>query len=144
MMKDLRDNWEREFDLLAKLLADADENKLWEVGGTVNNSSGHLVKHLIGNLNHFIGAKLLDTGYVRQRDLEFGGDPEAVEDLLKQLEETKKLVLNLLDNVSTSDLEQLFPDEVFGHPMTTHYMLIRLYGHFTYHTGQISYLNRLM
>ncbi len=143
-MKELRDNWEREFDLLIKMMRDANETTMWKVGGTVNNSCGHLVKHLIGNLNHFIGAKLMNSGYIRQRELEFTGDPEPLEELLSQLEETKTLVLNFFDNVSTSELEQLFPDEVFGHPMTTRYMLIRLYGHFTYHTGQISYLSRLM
>src|SRR5262245_9241746 len=35
------------------------------------NSVGHLILHLTGNLNHFVGAKLGGTGYVRDREREF-------------------------------------------------------------------------
>ena len=35
------------------------------------NSLGHLVLHLTGNLNHYIGAVIAGTGYVRDRPREF-------------------------------------------------------------------------
>src|SRR5262245_15690948 len=38
------------------------------------NSIGHLILHLTGNLNHYIGAGIAGTGYVRNRPLEFS-DP---------------------------------------------------------------------
>src|SRR5262245_28161924 len=41
---------------------------------TYGNSIGHLILHLTGNLNHFIGAGIAGTGYVRNRPLEFS-DP---------------------------------------------------------------------
>src|SRR6185437_10106114 len=47
------------------------EEDMWKIQGTVKNSCGNLVSHLIGGLNHFIGATLAHTGYVRNRDLEF-------------------------------------------------------------------------
>jgi hypothetical protein len=37
----------------------------------ISNSAGNLCLHLIGNLNHFIGATLGNTGYVRNREQEF-------------------------------------------------------------------------
>src|ERR1051326_8608767 len=39
------------------------------------NSLGHLILHLTGNLNHYIGAGIAGTGYVRNRPLEFT-DPD--------------------------------------------------------------------
>ena len=48
-----------------------DETNLWKVENTISNSAGNLCLHLIGNLKHFIGATLGNTGYVRQRELEF-------------------------------------------------------------------------
>ena len=48
-----------------------DERQLWETPGGVANSAGNLALHVCGNLQHFIGARLGDTGYVRDRDAEF-------------------------------------------------------------------------
>ena len=48
-----------------------DENSLWIINGEISNSAGNLCLHLIGNLNHFIGATLGNTGFVRDRDSEF-------------------------------------------------------------------------
>ena len=47
------------------------EENLWKTHGSVKNSSGNLVLHIIGGLNYHIGATLGNTGYVRNRDLEF-------------------------------------------------------------------------
>src|SRR6187402_2238082 len=48
-----------------------DEANLWLVKEDISNSAGNLCLHLLGNLNHFIGATLGNTGYVRHRDDEF-------------------------------------------------------------------------
>ena len=47
------------------------EESLWKVEGEIINSAGVLACHLVGNLNHFIGHVLGNTGYVRDRRLEF-------------------------------------------------------------------------
>ena len=44
---------------------------LWEKPFPFGNSVGHLVLHLTGNLNHYIGAMIAGTGYVRDREKEF-------------------------------------------------------------------------
>jgi len=46
------------------------EEDLWRIQGSVKNSSGNLVLHIMG-LNHFVGATLAQTGYVRDRAREF-------------------------------------------------------------------------
>ena len=38
-----------------------DEDNLWIVKGNISNSAGNLCLHLVGNLNHFIGATLGNT-----------------------------------------------------------------------------------
>ncbi len=48
-----------------------DENNLWVTEKQISNAAGNLTLHLIGNLNHFIGATLGHTGYVREREKEF-------------------------------------------------------------------------
>jgi len=47
------------------------EKELWTKPLEPGNSIGHLILHLTGNLNHFVGAQLGRTGYVRDREHEF-------------------------------------------------------------------------
>jgi hypothetical protein len=47
------------------------DDKLWAKPLPFENSVGHLVVHLTGSLNHFIGAKIAGSGYVRDRPGEF-------------------------------------------------------------------------
>jgi hypothetical protein len=46
------------------------EENLWKIEGSVKNSCGNLVLHIIGGLNHFVGTTLAHTGYIRNRDQE--------------------------------------------------------------------------
>jgi hypothetical protein len=48
-----------------------DDQSLWVVKEGIKNSGGNLCLHLAGNLQHFIGAVLGNSGYVRNRDAEF-------------------------------------------------------------------------
>jgi len=47
------------------------EEQLWLRPFPFGNSIGHLVLHLTGNLNHYIGALVAGTGYNRHREREF-------------------------------------------------------------------------
>ena len=47
------------------------EDQLWIKPFPFGNSIGHLVLHLTGNLNHYIGALVAGSGYVRHREHEF-------------------------------------------------------------------------
>src|SRR5687768_8075490 len=80
-----------------------DENNLWTVKAEINNSAGNLCLHLIGNLNHFIGTLLGQTGYARERDREFSSMGIAREDLLAKIEKTKEVVAGSLQKLSDAD-----------------------------------------
>src|SRR5438046_5155395 len=45
--------------------------QFWRKPYPYGNSVGHLILHLTGNLNYYIGARVAGTGYVRDRDREF-------------------------------------------------------------------------
>ena len=58
-------------DRVRELAAPLSEEQLWQKPFPFGNSFGHLVLHLTGNLNYYIGAEIAGTGYVRHRDREF-------------------------------------------------------------------------
>src|SRR6185295_8531642 len=57
-----------------KWVAPITEDQLWRKPHPYGNSVGHLLLHVTGNLNYYIGAEIAGTGYVRDRDREFN-DP---------------------------------------------------------------------
>src|SRR4051812_34758040 len=112
--------------LITEINAYKDENNLWVIKEGISNSAGNLCLHLIGNLNHFIGAVLGNSGYVREREKEFSLKNIAREELISNLEKTIVVVKNSLSKLPAEDLEKNFPIEVFGKPMTTGFMLLHL------------------
>lgn len=128
-----------------------DEKKLWiisgethQIGGQVKNSGGNLCLHLCGNLQHFIGATLGNSGYVRNREAEFNSKNISVSDLLKEIDNTIAAVEKSLNDLKEEKLNGIFPINVFGYEMTTGYFLVHLTAHLGYHLGQINYHRRLL
>ena len=121
-----------------------DEERLWIIKDGIGNSAGNLCLHLIGNLNHFIGAILGNTGYVREREKEFSLKNIPRKELIQSIENTITVVKESLSKLTVTDFEKLFPLEVFGKPLTTGFMLLHLTTHLAYHLGQINYHRRLL
>ncbi len=121
-----------------------DENSLWIVKDGISNSAGNLCLHLIGNLNHFIGAVLLKNGYVRNRDNEFSAKNILRKELISEIEKAIDVVNKTLNNLSEKDFEADFPLEKHGKIVKTDFMLLHLITHFNYHLGQINYHRRLI
>ncbi|WP_299124457.1 DinB family protein [uncultured Winogradskyella sp.] len=121
-----------------------DEANLWKTDGSVSNSAGNLCLHLVGNLNHFIGAILGDSGYVRQRDLEFSLKDISKLDLIKQIDNTVEVVEKTLSKLTQEHLQKEYKPRVFEYTMTTEYFLVHLTTHLAYHLGQINYHRHLL
>ncbi len=121
-----------------------EEASLWIVEKGISNSAGNLALHLIGNLNHFIGATLGNTGYVRERDKEFTNKNVPREKILSDIDSVTPIVLNTLNNLSNEDLDKTFPLEKHGKTLSTASMLLHLSTHLSYHLGQINYHRRLV
>lgn len=120
------------------------EDSMWEIDKSISNSAGNLCLHLVGNLSHFVGAILGNSGYVRNRELEFTLKNIPRAELIKQIEATLEVVETTLDKLSAEDLKKEYPLEALGYKMTTEYFLIHLFGHLSYHLGQINYHRRLL
>lgn len=120
------------------------EKTLWAIDGDIKNSAGNLCLHLCGNLQHFIGTVLGKTQYIRNREAEFSSKGISKELLIKEIETTILSVHQTLPKLEPSALEQNYPIEVLGKPMTTGFFLIHLAGHLNYHLGQVNYHRRLL
>lgn len=130
--------------LIVQIESYQNESSIWIIDKDISNSAGNLCLHLVGNLSHFVGAILGNSGYVRNRELEFSLKDIPRAELIKQIEATLETVEKSLDQLTEKDLEKVYPLEALGYPMTTEYFLIHLFGHLSYHLGQINYHRRLL
>lgn len=132
---------------LDKLIAEVNmckrDGNLWRIAGDVKNSAGNLCLHIIGNLQHFIGAVIGETGYIRDREAEFSTTAVSRDILLSALLETKEIVIDSLQKLDRKKLQEIYPIDVFGEKMSYEFFMIHLIGHLNYHLGQINYIRRL-
>jgi hypothetical protein len=136
--------FERDLDRLrAELDAYSDDDRLWQVAKDIKNSAGNLIMHICGNLHHYIGAVLSETGYVRDRDFEFTGRV-AREELERGIDETKRVVGDYFASASEDDWAEDYPANPLGSRMSISHFLIHLYGHLHYHLGQVNYHRRFV
>jgi hypothetical protein len=119
------------------------EESLWKVVDGISNSGGNLCLHLIGSLNHFMGATLGNTGYVRNRDAEFAIKGIAKEELLRMLGDTQMMLKAVLSNLTEADLEKEYPFDFLG-KQTTRWYLNQFLLHLNYHLGQLNYHRRIV
>lgn len=118
---------------------------LWKVLPGVSNSVGTLALHLCGNLRHFIGANLVQDGYVRDRDGEFNRKDMAKSDLLALLDDSICAIEKALGQLDPETLDQPMPDPPPQHSgRSIRFFLIQLSCHLSRHTGQMNYLRRML
>ena len=121
-----------------------DDAALWKTAPGVSNAVGNLAAHLAGNVQHFVGAVLGKSGYVRNRDHEFarrdGTRAELVADLQAAIDAVKKYLPAMTD----ADLEREYPETVGGVKMRTSLFLMHLVSHAGFHLGQADYLRRTL
>lgn len=122
----------------------ADEQNIWKVDKLIANSAGNLCLHLCGNIQHYIGAILGKSGYVRNRDNEFAAKGIARSSLLEEIRRAIAAVEQTVPLLKDASLDAVYPQEVLGYPMTTRFFLIHLSAHLGYHLGQVNYHRRLL
>ncbi len=138
-------------DLLARELkamrreveAYPDDDAPWILLPGWTNSGGTLALHVAGNLQHYIGAVLGESGYVRDRDSEFTRRGIPRTELTAELDRAADAVGRTLDGLDPATLDHAYPLPVAGHSsVTTGGMLTHLLTHTAYHLGQIDYHRR--
>ena len=137
--------FERDIERLKlEINAYSKEENLWKVEQNITNSAGNLCLHLVGNMLHFVGKEMGGFEYVRDREFEFAGKNVSRAELVEMIEKLKGVVTASLEGLDESMLAKDYPLEVFGFRMPHSYFLIHLFGHFSYHLGQINYHRRLL
>jgi uncharacterized damage-inducible protein DinB len=121
-----------------------DEKQLWAVPGGVKNSAGTLALHLAGNVQHFIGAKLGDTSYVRNRDAEFAQRDVPRAKILSEIDAAAQAIETGFAKITDADLSKTYGDQVAGLTFTTGEWLLHIVIHLGYHLGQIDYHRRIV
>ncbi len=135
----------RDLDRLAdEVRAYPDDAAPWRTAGAIANSGGTLALHLAGNLQHFVGAVVGGSGYVRDREREFAARGLSREALLDEIAAARRAVDDALSGLSDQALDAPWTG---GGPLpagsSVGHMLLHLSGHLMYHTGQVNYHRRL-
>ena len=138
LIKDL-DRLSAELDLYTN------EEQLWLVASGITNSAGNLALHITGNLQHFIGMVLGQTGYQRDRPGEFNRKHVPLNELHNEVMAAKQAI-NAALPLTSEEMQQPYPLAAGFGPegMTNAYALVHLTAHLSYHLGQINYHRRLL
>ncbi len=116
----------------------------WRMMPGLPNSGGTLVLHCAGNLQHYIGAVLGGTGYVRDRPAEFSRRNVPRSELGAELDRAMSAVEQSLAALPPEVLRRPFPVEVGGRILSTDVFLAHSASHLAYHLGQLDYHRRLV
>lgn len=121
-----------------------DEESVWQTKEGHKITGGNLCLHTTGNLLHFIGAVLGDSGFVRNRNAEFSLKNISRLKLLERIEDTRTVVRDTLEQISKKELDKVYPQQILDEPVTTKYFLVYLLNQLNYHIGQIDYHRELV
>jgi uncharacterized damage-inducible protein DinB len=123
-----------------------DDASVWAERAGLPNTAGTLVLHIAGNLQHFVGAVLGNTGYRRDRDAEFARRGVPRDALLAEIDAASAAVERGLGGLEDEDdaLVRPYPERVAGREVATGDYLVHLCSHLAYHLGQIDYHRRVV
>lgn len=128
---------------IKKCLGLLSEEEIWRRPNTEVVSIGNLVLHLCGNIKQHVHFGLGGDPDDRTRQAEFDEKgPIPTGDLIERLDATMnrtREVLETLDPKRLLENRTIQGEEVNG--VTT---LVHVTEHFSYHTGQITYLTKMM
>jgi uncharacterized damage-inducible protein DinB len=128
---------------LHKWVDPVSNEQFWRKPYPYGNSMGHLVLHLTGNLNYYIGARLAETGYVRDRDREFTEkNPPHKREALRAFDRTIAMVVATIRKQSAEDWSKPYTADREPEAKDRFQIFVRCAGHAYHHVGQIVYLTR--
>jgi len=119
------------------------EEQMWRRPFTHGNSVGHLVLHMTGNLNYYIGAQVGETGYVRDRDREFTEpEPKPKGEVLAAFDRAIQMVIDTIEKQAPEDWLKRYSAVREPECKERFAIFLRCAGHAYHHVGQIVYLSR--
>jgi hypothetical protein len=124
-------------------LKELDDKDAWYSPNENLNSIGNLILHLSGNIREYIISSLGAEPDIRERDLEFstrGGFTNA--ELIRKLEDTVEKAKIVISGISLKNLLQVRIVQGFSYSGVGN--IIHVTEHYSYHTGQIVFLTKLL
>lgn len=128
---------------IIKCVDQLNEEAVWWRPNENSNSIGNLVLHLSGNVRQWIYAGLGRNEDIRIRHLEFeakNGMTRA--ELVEKLTSTMQLVRPVIENIPAEELLHIRSVQTFEETGLT--ILVHVTEHFSYHTGQIAYITKML
>ena len=123
-----------------ELAATLTNDQFWQKPYPYGNSYGHLVLHLTGNLNYYIGAQIAQTGYVRDRPREFNEpNPPSKDEALKRFDDAVAMVVQTIRAQSADDWSASYTANN-ATAINRLDMVIQCAAHMQHHIGQMIYL----
>ena len=125
---------------ISELAAPLSEQQFWTKPYSYGNSFGHLVLHLTGNLNYYIGAQIANTGYIRDREREFTeSNPPSKEEALQGLHDAVTMVVATVGKQSAEDWSADY-EAVRTNCNNRLDIVVHCAAHMQHHIGQVIYL----
>lgn len=117
------------------------QEQFWRNPYGYGNSAGHLILHLTGNLNYYIGAGVAETGYVRNRDREFT-DSQKLDKakVMQAFDETIAMVARSARAQSSRDWLKPYSADREPEAAERFMIFLRCAGHAYHHVGQLVFL----
>ena len=117
------------------------QEQFWRNPYSYGNSIGHLVLHLTGNLNYYIGAQLAATGYIRNRDREFTEqDRPSQQEVMRSFDRAVQLVADTIRKQSPESWSAAYSAER-SKEKNRFAIVLSCAAHADHHVGQIIYLS---
>jgi len=122
------------------LAAPLTDDQFWSKPFSFGNSFGHLVLHLTGNLNYYIGAQIAETGYVRDRPREFSEAARpSKQEVMQKFDEAVAMVIQTIGKQSVDDWSKTY--SATGADAKDRFeMVLQCATHLHHHVGQMMYL----
>jgi hypothetical protein len=125
---------------IRELAASLTNAQFWQKPFFYGNSFGHLVLHLTGNLNYYIGAQIAKTGYIRDRPREFNDpDPPSKDVALGHFDDAVGMVLKTVSAQSAEDWSAEYSG-VGSDAQNRLDIVVICAAHLQHHIGQMIYL----
>lgn len=119
------------------------QEQFWHNPFSYGNSVGHLVLHMTGNLNYYIGARVAETGYIRDRDREFTETEKRDKTkVMHAFDQTIAMVAATIKKQKSEDWMAAYSAEREPEAEERFMIFLRCAGHAYHHVGQLTFLSK--
>jgi uncharacterized damage-inducible protein DinB len=128
---------------IKKCLSLLTADQIWYKANSNSNAIGNLVLHICGNARQWICSGIGDLPDARNRQIEFTSTEPLNADTLSSLLDTLCTdVSEVIEHIRDDEWTKIKKVQVFEETVLS--ILVHVIEHFSYHTGQITYLTKLL